>query len=177
MAKREGKLSFWLSTVFFSLRNKFESPAKTVRETDIKPGMHVLDFGCGVGGHTFAAAELAGETGKVYALDINALAVERVARTAAKKGFANVGAICSDCETGLNDECLDVAMIYDTFHALDEPERILAGLHRVLKPDGVLSFSDHHMKEDEIIAGVTGGGLFGLSGKGEKTYTFIKTGQ
>jgi ubiquinone/menaquinone biosynthesis C-methylase UbiE len=177
MAKREGKLSFWLSTVFFSLRNKFESPAKTVREAVIKPGMYVLDFGCGVGGHAFAAAELVGETGKVYTLDINTLSTDRIERIAGKKGFANVEAVCSDCETGLGDGCLDVVMLYDTFHALDEPERILAELHRVLKPDGVLSFSDHHMKEDEIIAGVTGGGLFGLSGKGEKTYTFIKTGQ
>jgi ubiquinone/menaquinone biosynthesis C-methylase UbiE len=177
MAKREGKLSFWLSTFFFSVRNKFNPPAKTVREAGIKPGTYVLDFGCGVGGHTFAAAELVGETGKVYALDINPLAIERVARIAGKKGFVNVDAISSDRETGLDDGCLDVVMLYDTFHVLDEPGKVLVELHRILKPEGILSFSDHHMEENEIIAGVTGGGLFTLSGKGEKTYTFIKTGQ
>jgi ubiquinone/menaquinone biosynthesis C-methylase UbiE len=174
MAGREGKISFLLSTAFFALRNKLNPPAKMVREADIKPGMYVLDFGCGVGGHAFAAAEFVGETGRVYALDINPLAVDRIERVARKKGFANVEAICSNLETGLDDECLDVAMIYDTFHVLDGPDLVLAEFHRVLKPDGFLSFSDHHLNEDEIIAGVTGGGFFRLSGKGEKTYTFVK---
>jgi ubiquinone/menaquinone biosynthesis C-methylase UbiE len=177
MVKREGKLGFWLSTAFFSLRNKFNPPAKMVREADIEPGMRVLDFGCGVGGHAFAAAELVGDTGRVYALDINALAVDRIERVARKKGFANVEAICSECETGLDGGYLDVAMIYDTFHVLDEPGRVLTEIHRVLKPAGVLSFSDHHMNEDGTIAGVTGGGFFRLSGKGEKTYTFVKAGR
>lgn len=83
-----------------------------------------------------------GETGKVYALNISPLAVDRIERIARKKGFANVEAICSDCKTGLDDGCRDVVMIYDTFHILDEPDRVLAELHRVLKPDDVLSFSD-----------------------------------
>jgi ubiquinone/menaquinone biosynthesis C-methylase UbiE len=174
MAGREGKINFLLSTVFFTIRNRFNPPAKMVREAGIKPGMRVLDFGCGVGGQALAAAEFVGDTGRVYALDVNPLAVDRIARVARKKGFANVEAICSDRETGLEDGCLDVVMIYDTFHILGEPGRVLAGLHRVLKPSGVLSFSDHHMDEEGIITGVTGGGLFKLSGKGEKTYTFVK---
>lgn len=35
-------------------------------------------------------------------------------------------------------------------------------LHRVLKPDGVLSFSDHHMKDADIMTGMTNGLLFKL---------------
>jgi len=43
-----------------------------------------------------------------------------------------------------------------------------------LKPDGILSFSDHHMKEKEIVAEVTKSRLFRLSRKGQRTYTFLK---
>ena len=57
---------------------------------------------------------------------------------------------------------------------LSDPDAILNELHRVLKQDGVLSFSDHHLKEDEIISGVTGRGLFRLLRKGTKTYSFLK---
>jgi hypothetical protein len=43
-----------------------------------------------------------------------------------------------------------------------------------LKPDGILSLSDHHMKENEIESQVTNSGLFSLSRKGQRTYTFLK---
>ncbi len=65
-------------------------------------------------------------------------------------------------------------MLNDIFHDLSEPAKVLGELRRVLKSDGILSFTDHHMKEDQILAGVTNEGLFKLSKKGERTYTFVK---
>jgi hypothetical protein len=43
----------------------------------------------------------------------------------------------------------------------------------VLEPSGILSFSDHHMKENEIISKLTNNGLFRLLRKGERTYSFV----
>ena len=82
--------------------------------------------------------------------------------------------ILSDCKTGLPDNSIDVVLLYDIFHELSEPDRVLEELHRVLKPNGILSFSDHHMKENEIVSKVTSRGLFSLSRKGERTYSFLK---
>jgi ubiquinone/menaquinone biosynthesis C-methylase UbiE len=83
--------------------------------------------------------------------------------------------ILSDCQTGLTDNSLDVVLLYDIFHDLGDPNRILEELHRVLKPEGILSFSDHHMKENEIVSGVTNSGLFKLATRGKRTYTFSKS--
>ena len=69
---------------------------------------------------------------------------------------------------------MDVVLLCDTFHMLSEPDGVLAELHRVLKPNGILSFSDHHLPEGEIISGITGSGLFGLLSKGKYTYSFTK---
>ncbi len=69
---------------------------------------------------------------------------------------------------------MDVALLYDTFHDLRDPSCVLKELHRVLKPSGTLSFSDHHMGENEIISKVANNKLFKLSGKGKKTYSFSK---
>jgi len=85
-----------------------------------------------------------------------------------------VETILSDCQTGLPDNSLDVVLLYDIFHHLGDRDRVLKELHRVLKPDGVLSFSDHHMKESEIVSQVTNSRLFRLSRKGQRTYTFLK---
>jgi ubiquinone/menaquinone biosynthesis C-methylase UbiE len=145
-----------------------------LKEVGIKPGFRVLDYGCGPGSYIIPLAELVGESGKVYALDIHPLAIRKVQDIASKKQLTNVKTILSDCKTGLPDNSLDVVLLYDIFHHLSEPDLILKELRRVLKLDGVLSFSDHHMKENEIISRVTNSGLFKLARKGQRTYTFLK---
>ncbi len=158
----------------FKMRD-FLLPRKNIlKEAEIKPGSHILDYGCGPGSYTIAAAELAGSSGKVYALDIHPLAIRIVRDIASKNKLTNVETILSDCSTGLQDNSVDVVLLYDTFHDLHDPNRVLEELHKVLKPDGLLSFSDHHMNKREIISRVTGSGLFTLSGKGKKTYSFSK---
>jgi ubiquinone/menaquinone biosynthesis C-methylase UbiE len=67
-----------------------------------------------------------------------------------------------------------VVLLYDTFHDLTDPNKVLEELHRVLKPNGTLSFSDHHMKDNEIVIKITSRGLFKLSKKAERTYNFEK---
>lgn len=158
------------------IRNIFLPPKKIIKEVEIKPGFQVLDFGCGPGTFTIMAAELVGESGKVYALDIHPLAIKIVEKKKKKRNLFNVKTILSDCQTGLGDNTIDVILLYDTFHCLTEPDKVLLELHRVLKPDGILSFSDHHMKENEIVSKVTNRRLFRLLRKGERTYSFSKAG-
>jgi ubiquinone/menaquinone biosynthesis C-methylase UbiE len=86
----------------------------------------------------------------------------------------NVRTIQSDCNTGLPDSSIDVVLLYDTLHDLSQPNDLLQELHRILKPTGVLSFSDHHMKEADVLLKVTAGNLFKLSRRGQKTYSFEK---
>ena len=143
-----------------------------MKEVDIKPGFAVLDYGCGPGSYIAAAAELVGREGKIYALDIHPLAIQMVRNIAAKRGLTNVETILSDCKTGLPDSSLDVVLLYDILHDLSEPNEVLAELYRVLKPNGILSFSDHHMKESELMHWLTDGGLFRLSARGTRVYNF-----
>lgn len=65
-------------------------------------------------------------------------------------------------------------MLYDVLHELNKPNEVLEEIHQVLKSNGILSVSDHHMKEKEIISKVTNKGLFKLLKKGERTYGFLK---
>jgi len=167
-------LGFKFMSLAFKLRD-FLLPRKDVlEEVGIKPGFHILDYGCGPGGYSAIVAELVGPTGKVYALDIHPLATQRVQSVASKRKLTNIETICSDCATGLENSSMDVVLLYDTFHHLSDPNSVLEELHRVLKPDGILSFSDHHMKEDKILSKVTYKGLFKLSRKGKRTYSFLK---
>jgi len=174
MDKPEPNFHFKLMSFTYKFRDLFSPRKNILKEVEIKPGFHVLDYGCGPGGYITATAELVGKSGKIYALDIHPLAIQMVQNIASKKQLTNVKTICSDCKTGLPDNSIDVILLYDIFHDLNDPNGVMKELHRVLKPDGILSFSDHHMKEDEILPKMTNNGLFRLLKKDRKTYSFLK---
>lgn len=156
------------------IRDFFHPPRKWLAEAGVKAGQTVLDFGCGRGGFTVAAARAVGPDGKVYALDAHPLAIKSVQKKIRRKGLSHVETVHVDGPTGLADESVDVVLLYDVFHELDEPEAVLAELARVLKPAGRLSFSDHHLKPEELIRGVRAGGHFQFSKKNKDTYEFVK---
>jgi ubiquinone/menaquinone biosynthesis C-methylase UbiE len=172
MADTESNFAYRFMAWTFKIRDVVLPRKRILDEVGIEPGCRILDFGCGLGSYVVPAAEVVGQSGKVYALDIHPLAVRMVKEAVARKGVNNVETVQSDCATGLEDGSIDVVLLYDTYHDLEDPGAVLSELHRVLKPGGRLSFSDHHMKEDEIVANIAGGGLFRLTAKGKKTYTF-----
>lgn len=161
----------------FKIRDYLTPRANILKEVGIKQGFYVVDFGCGPGGIILSVSKLVGETGKVYALDVNALAIKMVKNEVEKNGLKNVKTILSDCATNLPDERADVVLLYDVFHDLEDKEAVLQELHRVLKHKGLLSFSDHHLKEQIILSRLTDAKLFRLLKKGKYTYSFLKNNE
>jgi len=174
MGKLQSNLDFRFMPLVIRFRDMRLPRNEILKEEGIQTGFRILDFGCGPGSYVPAVSEMVGPSGKVYALDIHPLAVESVQRLVSKRGITNVETILSDCRTRLPDDSIDVVLLYDIYHDLAEPEGVLNELHRVLKPDGTLSFNDHHMKDEEITAKIGAGSLFRLAGKGRMTYKFSK---
>lgn len=167
-------IGFRMMSVFINRRNRKHPPELVLKEAGVKEGFKLLDFGCGPGGHSIAAAGLVGERGKVYALDIHPLAIKKVREVASKKGLENVELIQSDCATGLDSASLDMVLLYDIFHGLADPEGVLRELYRILKPDAVLSVNDHHMRNEVLVSKIEQDNLFKLSGRGKNFFTFCK---
>jgi ubiquinone/menaquinone biosynthesis C-methylase UbiE len=176
MDKPKSGLDFKLMALTYKIRDFFFPRKDILKGAGIKPGFRVLDYGCGPGSYLLPLARLVNTSGEIYALDIHPLAVKRIQRLVLKKNLTNVKTIKSDCSTGLPDGSMDVVLLYDTYHDLKDGEAVLKELHRILKPNGLLSFSDHHLKEQNILERVTSGNLFALLRKGKKTYSFIKSG-
>jgi len=168
-------LWFKLMALEFRIRDRLRPRMEVVKEVGIKSGFKVLDYGCGPGGYIAPVSELIGQDGTLYALDVMPVAIEMVKKLTSKKKFQNVETILSDCKTGLPDDSIDVVLLYDVFHDLEDQDSVLTELRRILKPEGTLSFSDHHLNETEIISKITSQGLFQLSKKGKHTYSFTKT--
>ena len=177
MDRVESNINFKLMAFSYKFRDFFQPRMDILKEVGIKPGDHVLDYGCGPGSYIIPLAGLVSKEGKIYALDIHPQAIKMVKNIALKKQLKNVKTIYSDCKNGLPDNSINVVLLYDVFHDLNNPNEVLEELHRVLKTNGILSVSDHHMKENEIVSKIENRGLFRLGKKGKRTYNFIRKGQ
>jgi len=175
MKKLMSNLGFCLMAFTFKVRDLFVPRIEILNEVGIKPGYKILDYGCGSGSYINILADMVGKSGKIYGLDINPLAIQMVQRIVAKNQLANVETVLSERETGLLDESMNVVLLYDVLHDLSNPDKIIRELHRVLKSDGILSVSDHHLEDEDIVSRMTNEGFFRLLKKDILTCSFIKT--
>lgn len=166
--------SFRIMAFMFEIRDLLAPRKNVLKEIKIEPGFKILDFGCGPGSYSVIAARMVEPNGKIYALDIHPMAIQTVQKKARRKGLSNIEIILSERATGLDENAVDVVLLFDVFHELSETEAVLTELNRVLKPDGILAFSDHHLSENEVLSRVTGSGHFELIRRNKKTYSFRK---
>ncbi len=172
--KQQSSLDFKIMSFGFKARDIFRPRINILKEADIKTGSRILDYGCGPGSYVAPVSKLIGDAGMLYAVDINPMAVKAVQRLAVKKKISNVKVILSGGDTALPPESIDTVLLYDILHDLENPAEVLTELQRVLKADGILSVSDHHLKKDDIISRITKEGLFKYKSKGKRTTSFSK---
>jgi len=129
-----------ISLVHETFYGLFRDPYQALDAAGLEPGQKVLEVGCGPGFFTVPAVRIVGEKGSVCALDISPLAVERVQQKIEKEGATNVQTILADAaQTGLPDQSFDLIFVFGFAHAAGNMENILAELHRLLKPAGILA--------------------------------------
>ncbi|HTK75469.1 MAG TPA: methyltransferase domain-containing protein [Gemmataceae bacterium] len=115
---------------------------RTLIRAGLRRGMHVADFGCGVGMVTAQLAELIGPEGHIVGIDFSGAQIAQ-ARVRLNGSGANASFLeASATDTGLPSESFD--LIYSRFLLihLAEPERALREMRRLLKPDGILVCED-----------------------------------
>jgi len=93
--------------------------AEVLKAVGINKGHIALDFGCGSGTYTIPAARLVGEKGKVYALDKDKKALDKLMQKAKSEGFRNIERIDTSGEPRIKlaDESVDVVLLFDVFHS------------------------------------------------------------
>ena len=115
-------------------------PAQMLREAGVSAGSTVVDYGCGPGLFTLAAARLVGAAGKVYGVDLEPRMVELVVRRAQDAGLTNVTAVASDgTRAALPDAVADFIVCVQIMHYQSTRElkvTVARDLARLLRADG-----------------------------------------
>jgi len=120
----------------------FVKPEETIHLLGLEEGSKFADFGVGTGAFALAAAPLVGNTGTVYAIDIQKDILLKLKDTYIKAGYANGKFLWCDFEnigaTKLPDNSIDTVLISNTLFQLSSKEGALREAYRVLKDKGEL---------------------------------------
>jgi len=119
--------------------NKIQPPEKIMDVIGLKPGMVIGDIGAGTGRFAVWFADRVGQTGKVYANDIDIEALVHLSKRCKQLGFNNViTRVGKVVDPNIPEGVLDIAFMVNVYHHLDDPIGLVKNLIPTLKPEGIL---------------------------------------
>ena len=144
----------------------------------VTPGMTVADVGAGRGSYAFRLAEQVGESGHVFATEVDEDDVASIERRISSDELTNLTAVLgTDVATGLDDGCCDAILLRLVYHHFTQPEPMRRSLMAALKPGGLIAVIDiepqstwselagvpdrggHGIPPDDLVAEMIGGGF------------------
>ena len=118
-------------------RRSWYSPEAVLH--NLRSGMVFLDIGCGEGFFSILAAKKVGETGKVFAVDIDASAIEKFKQKVEAQGLKNIVAKVGKAEdTVLCNGCADFIFYCMDIHDFADPVKVLKNAKQMIKANGQL---------------------------------------
>ncbi len=137
---------------------------KTIRRLDLRPGMDVLDAGCGPGRLTLPIAEKIGPNGDVTAIDIQEGMLHEAQERAREANLTNIHFLRIGLGEGkLERNHFDRAVLVTVLGEIPDREAALQDIFDALKPGGILlveeTIMDPHFQTRSTVirlAGATG---------------------
>lgn len=109
----------------------------------IAPGKTVADIGAGSGWFTVRAAQRVGNSGKVYAEDINPAAIQYIDERIGKERLANITTIVGKPDDPkLPADSIDAVLLLKTYHEVADPVALLRSLKAALRPGARVGIID-----------------------------------
>ena len=132
-------------------REDEEKPKKLLEILAVQPGMAVADLGAGSGYYSFRVAKLVGDTGKVFAVDIQPQMIDLIQKKAQAENVTNVEAVkCIATDPKLAPASCDLIFMVDVYHELDYPYEVGEKLVAALKPGGRLAFVEYRLEDAKV---------------------------
>jgi ubiquinone/menaquinone biosynthesis C-methylase UbiE len=118
------------------LRRLLHNPEELVGPY-VKPGMTVMDVGCGMGLFSLAMAKMVGDSGNVIAVDLQQKMLDVLQERAENAGLANRIRThrCEPDRLGIEGP-VDFALAFAMVHEVPDAGRLLTEIHSCLKPSG-----------------------------------------
>jgi ubiquinone/menaquinone biosynthesis C-methylase UbiE len=129
-------------------RDAEQKPEEVIAALGIREGETLADIGAGSGYFSFRFARKVGGSGRVYAVDVSADMVLYMNRRIRDLGLKNVVTVLSAPDDPLLiDASINRFFICNTWHHIQNNNRYLALMKKMLKPGGQIVIVDYQKKE------------------------------
>ncbi len=147
---------WWIGYLLVSPLRSWLEPAGRFIDPLVKPGMTVLDPGCGMGYFSLAAARRVGESGRVICVDMEPRMIRALERRARRKGLADriQASVCDARDLGLQElqGQVDLALAIHMVHEVPRRRAFLAQISDTLASHGQLLVMEPrgHVPEEDF---------------------------
>ena len=132
-------------------RDERQKPGELMRSAGIQNGMTVADVGTGIGFMLPFLSKRVGPSGKVIAEDIFDDFLAGAKQRAANQKLENVTFVKgAETDPNLPEGAVDIVLALDVYHHFDYPEKMLAAIHKALKPDGKLVIVEYYKRPEAM---------------------------
>ncbi len=115
---------------------------RVIQALRLQTGQKVADVGAGTGIFSFPLAEATGDSGKVYAVDVNPELLSHIEETARAEGVENIQTVLAAENDPLIPEAVDLIFLCDTLHHIDNQAEYVKTLRRYLRAGGRVAVID-----------------------------------
>ena len=140
-------------------RRWMQPSGRIIKRSGIKPGMRILEVGCGSGAYTTCVARAVVPGGKVYALDIQRKMLGQLQRKLDKpenRDIRNIELIqASAYELPFENASFDLVYMITVLPEIPDPGLALRECYRILKPGGVLAVTEFFTDPDYPLKRIT----------------------
>lgn len=132
-------------------REQEEAASLMQKQLELKPGQTVCDLGSGDGYHTLWMSGVVGETGKVYAVDIQKEMLDLLTKRAASRGLFNISTMVGSAwDPKLPPDSQDLILLVDVYHEFSHPEHMLLAMRKALKPNGRIALVEFRAEDPKV---------------------------
>lgn len=132
-------------------REEEERLSELVHQLKLQPGQVIADIGAGSGVITMKMAEKVGDTGKVFAVDIQQEMLDLLGDKLQNRKIQNIELVLStEKSPRLEPESIDLALMVDVYHELEYPFEMMLELSRALKPGGRIALVEYRREDPEV---------------------------
>ena len=128
-------------------RDAYQKPHEVMEALAVKEGEVIADIGAGSGYFTLRLARHVGDTGRVYAVDVNPDMLRHLNGKIRDLKVLNVSTILAPPDDPLLPQPVDRFLIVDVWHHIEDQAGYLALMKKQLKPGGQVVMIDFHKKD------------------------------